>query len=556
MLRRVLTEIQAIHELGDRVHSVESLGEVLQAVVDRIAVLLPADRVSLIAFDQKKEQVTHFFRGGPGADRINTSVRYQELQSGLSGWVLDNVKPAYSPKDRPDPRESPEVQARRKETCCGCILVVPLKHTDQVLGTITAINRPDQKNFTPTDRELLGLFANYCAITIDNTKLVLELKESKARAEEAYRAKSEFLATMSHELRTPLSSIVGYADLLAQSPLNPQQGDQVSAIQQGGEILLSVINDILDLAKMESGSLELENRPFDLRLLVRNVANLFLPKMREKSLELRVGVDPRLPLYFRGDAARLRQILINLLGNAVKFTPQGRVGLEVQGQAGPDVWDLEFRVEDTGIGISPATLEKLFQPFTQGDSSISRTFGGTGLGLAICRKLGNLMGGTIRVSSRPGEGSAFTLQLPLEAWEGDLEIRTYPTGSSAPSSLVLVVDDVQINRKVIKALLETLGHRPLLAASGAEALGLWREHRPAVILMDVAMPGMDGYETTRAIRKEEEIQGLPRVPILGISAHTLGSDRLAALEAGMDGFLFKPIRLEDMRRTLGEYLLE
>ncbi len=551
MRRQVLKEIQSIHELGDKIWTADSLPEVLQSITDRIAVLLPADRVSLIAFDLAHKKVNHFIRGGEGKDKIHTSVQYEELQAGLSGWVLANLKPALSPKNKPDIREPPAVQARRKETFCGAMVVVPLLHGENILGTITVINRPDQKNFSSHDVELLQFFANYSAIIIENARLILELKNAKTEAEISERSKSEFLTNMSHELRTPLASVIGFADLLAHSPLTPMQEEQVQAIQLGGEVLLSVINDILDLAKLDAGRLELDNHPFDLRLLIRHTTQLFTPQIQKKGLKISTQVSTRIPLQFLGDSNRIRQILINLLGNAVKFTSQGHIKLVVTGTPDPrGLWELLFSVEDTGIGITLEQMDKLFQPFSQGDSTISREYGGTGLGLIICRRLCLMMGGDISVQSEPGKGSRFFFHLSFTPWEEN-EKESSP-GSPYPSPpisfRVLLVDDTLVNRKVIGSMLLKLGHRVTPAESGKKAIALWQKDVFDVILMDVAMPEMDGYETTREIRKLEKSD--QKIKIFAITAHSDNSDRKMAEEAGMNGYITKPIKLQQLQEAL------
>jgi len=383
-----------------------------------------------------------------------------------------------------------------------------------------------------------------------------DLEREKARAEEASLAKGEFLANMSHEIRTPMNAVLGMTSLLLGMPLPREQREHVETIRQSGEALLSVINDILDFSKVEAGALDVELAPFVLRTCLDEAVTIVAPKAAAKGLVLSCEVGDGVPIAIESDAARLRQILVNLLDNAVKFTPRGEVRLEVAAEPS-DGQELELRlaVHDTGVGIPTDQIERLFQPFTQVDSSTTRLFGGTGLGLAICRRLTERLGGRMWAESDPGRGSTFTCTLRCRPAEVPLQ-RTSAFGddfAGAPLAerlplRILVAEDNSVNQRVALLMLERLGYVADVAADGFEVLDALRRQRYDLILMDVQMPGMDGLEATRRIRTEAPRERQPR--IVAMTANALREHRDACFAAGMDDFLSKPILLSDLRAAL------
>jgi signal transduction histidine kinase len=390
-----------------------------------------------------------------------------------------------------------------------------------------------------------------------------QLEEAMRSARAASDAKSEFLANISHELRTPMNGVIGMLDMALDRQLSPELGEQLHTAQSCAYALLLLLNDILDLSKIEAGKMTLEKIPFDLRVLVSDCIKSHQPKAGANSVVLRAEVAPDLPQEIHGDPLRIRQIIANLVSNAVKFTEHGEVQVRVGGKfTGPGQYQLQISVQDSGTGIPADKLLYIFNKFTQADGSVSRKFGGTGLGLAITRSLVELQGGEVQVQSELGQGSTFTVTLPcgVSATAGaSKEAKVASTVAPAPdpsSSAVriLVVEDNHVNQKVVTAVLRKRGFSIELANDGQEALNkLEKSASFDLVLMDVQMPVLDGLEATRLIRKEPRWDGLP---IIAMTAHAMNGDKERCLEAGMNGYISKPVHPSLLLSTVDEFILQ
>ncbi|MFA0629341.1 ATP-binding protein [Vibrio sp. 10N.222.49.A3] len=429
------------------------------------------------------------------------------------------------------------------------LLTVPLEVEKVIVGALIVRVRLLDQDYEFIQSQLLLVTDLICSALTHQLAINRNI-ESRKRAEESERATRDFVAMINHELRTPLNGLLGSAELISDTELSSSQREIVNNLSQSGEFLRTIINDLLDYSKINAGMLELIPKTFALQDLKNTIDSIFTNRAIEKQIQFDVNVTDGVPSHFYGDLERITQLFVNLIGNAIKFTDQGHVSVEIK-------WlndQFIFSVEDSGVGIAQSAIKTLFEPFTQADNSSSRNYEGTGLGLAICRKLAALMRGDIEVSSIVGSGTTFTISLPLQVVDTLAERDSVAKGFESEVELtllkVLVVDDIKMNQIIIQQMLRKYEIEPAIAGNGIEGLELASNNEYDIVFMDCRMPVMDGFEATKKLRSSGYSQ-----PIIALTAGTTKEERELCIESGMDDILSKPYTANDLMTMLNKWAI-
>ncbi len=552
-------KLTVLHEIGNRIAASLALDETLQTIVSETVHLVAADRSIILMVDMTRSELVHTVGHGYSPE-VLAHHTFEEIMDGISGWVIENQEPTISESIQSDDRNRKTALASAQKDNPACAAIAPLLVENQVIGTLTAIRNLDESCFGQDDLDLVSMLAGQAAIAIQNAQLFEE-------AQTATRTKSMFLANMSHEIRTPLNAILGYSQIMQRdSTLNPNQQQSLATIGRSGEHLLALLNDILEMSKIEAQQVVLMPETFDLHALLLDIELMFAIRVKTKGLFLSTDISPDLPQFVYGDEGKIRQVLINLMGNAIKFTQQGGIMLRTmvvnQDLAAEDNFGvgqvrIQFEVEDTGIGIPEDEIDLIFGAFEQATSG-QKAGEGTGLGLAISQEYARMMGGEISVRSAAGVGSTFSFTIQTQLGEEGAVVlsisqeRVIGIQPGQGPFRALIVDDRDTNRDLLNQMLAAVGFETRSAVNGLEAVEIHKAWQPQLILMDLVMPEMDGREASRTIRAKNP--GGEDTVIIAVTASVSEDERYELMKKDVNDFMRKPFRESDLFARIGKHL--
>jgi signal transduction histidine kinase/DNA-binding NarL/FixJ family response regulator/HPt (histidine-containing phosphotransfer) domain-containing protein len=551
-LKSVLKQVNILYETSLALGKTFNLEKLLDTILTKLKQVIPFDSASVQELSGDYLEIIHVHGFAKIDDVIG--LRFPIKEGTYTQKVLTEKKPLFVN----DVRALAEFNDMSQGTKIRSWLGIPLIFNNEVIGKLT-LDKNEVGFYDEENARLGGAFATQAAIAINNVHLFEELRIAKEEAEAATKSKSDFLANMSHEIRTPMNAIMGMTHLALQTELTEKQQDYLKKTHASATSLLGLINDILDFSKIEAGKMDMESVGFHLDDVLDNVSTLITIKAEEQGLNLIFQTPSEIPRFLQGDSLRLGQVLINLSNNAVKFTAKGSVTIETTliGET-PERFTLQFAVHDTGIGLSKEQIGKLFKSFSQADSSTTRKFGGTGLGLTISKRLVEMMNGKIWVESEPGKGSSFIFTAEFgHGDEAEITARSSQKGydeaalTSIQGARILLVEDNEINQQVAKEILENAGFVVDIAEDGKQAVTAVEKIPFDLVLMDIQMPVMDGYEATQTIRKNPQFKDLP---ILAMSASAMTQDLEESLSVGMNGHVAKPIEMQQLFSALLKWI--
>ena len=519
-----------------------SCSDLLDTMLENALKLTDSSVAYLFEYDEDSRLFAFYGWSQASQCKVRQSQAFFGLEkSDLWGEAVRQRRPVIT--NRPAAMDSIKPGGAEDDTDLVRHLNLPIFNKGRIVAVIVIGNK--DSDYTEEDLRHLELFLNGTWNLVERHKADEELKTAKELAETSLKVKSELLASLSHELRTPLNGVIGGSQLLRFTELSSEQDEYLGIIEEAAANELMLVNNLLELVQLEAEGIHADDAPFSLVSCIDEALQVFQGTARARGLELKKKVPPSIPDDVSGDKTRIRQILYSLLGNAVKFTSNGTVTLSFDYKAGEDGQILAcFCVQDTGIGIAPEKLEHIFEPFVQADMSHTRAFGGLGLGLAICRHLTDALGGTINVTSVPGKGSSFTLELPLRI------VRDTPAGISRRGLHILLVEDDYLSSLAGEALLHAMGHKVTKAYNGEDAISRWEQESFDIILLDIHMPVMDGFETQQKIRGRARELGRPRLPIIAQTAYARLNYHESFLSSDFDGFIAKPLIRNELELVL------